>query len=220
MEKTKRFDLIRTAILNFLDEIMKKARNENMARETDVVIQRALRSYGYKDNEVNQELMYLVDKGYVKKTKTTSTGNALFGTSKMKFTTVDYNISSEGRDFLYGSSEQFSKKNLFGGININNIHGAIAIGENNIAVVHKENLNLYQELNSLKEAVLISDKLDDEKKGEYVGDIETIKNQVAKKNPNLKIVSIAWQAIQGLVTIEGIIQIIDRIKPLVENLIR
>lgn len=217
MSDIERFDEIRKAILEFLDDVMQKAHNENMARVTDVMIQRPLRDKGYQSNEVNQELMYLVEIGYVKKKIESSTG---FGTSKLTFKTTYYYISSKGRDFLHGSSKQFKTSSVFGGININNIQGAVAIGENSIAVVHKPHLILYNALGELKEAVLDSKNLQDEDKREYVADIETIRNQVAKKIPNKAIISAAWKALGGLVAVEGLIQFVERVRPLIESLIK
>lgn len=217
MNETNQFDQIRRAILEYLDETMTKARNENLAKETGVVIQRALKRKGYENNQVNQELIYLVEKGYIKKESKTTTG---YGASKLKLTTVKYYISSKGRDYLHGSSEEFKTSNYFGGINIQNIQGAIAIGQSNVAIVHKPHLNLYQALDDLKEAVLKEEKLPDEDKSEYVADIETIKNQVSKKNPSAVIVKTAWLGLSALSTIEGLIQFVERVQPLIEGFIK
>lgn len=89
-----------------------------------------------------------------------------------------------------------------------------------MAIVYKSHLDLYQGLNSLKESVLASKEIPDEEKSEYVADIETIKNQVSKKQPNLQIISVAWQAIQGLIAFEGVLQFIDRVRPLIDSLLR
>lgn len=216
MNETNQFDSIRRAILEYLDEVMSKAKNENLARETGVVIQKTLKKQGHENNQVNQELIYLVERGYVKKASKTTIGYA----SKQKLTTVKYYISSKGRDYLHGASEEFKTSNYFGGINIQNIQGAIAIGSSNVAIVHKPHLNLYQALDDLKEAVLNEKSLSDEDKSEYVADIETIKNQVSKKNPSVVIVKTAWLGLSTLSTIEGLIQFVERVKPLIEGLIK
>lgn len=120
MESNNNFDEIRAAILKYLDEVMAKARNENMARETDAQIQIALREFNYQDNEVTRELIYLVEKGFIK--KTIVRGSSM-GVSKTKFVTTYYYISSKGRDHLHGASQEFKSSNYFGGINITSIQG-------------------------------------------------------------------------------------------------
>ena len=211
--KTNQFDQTRESILKYLDGVMSKARNENLAMETDVVIQRALKNEGYEANQTNQELMYLIEKGFVKKVKKS------YGSGKTRGTTTYYHISSKGRDYLHGTSGQFKSSNYFGGININNIQGAVAIGQSNVAIVHKPNLNLYQELDNLKEAVLETKEIPDKEKSEYVADIETIKSQVSKKNPSKVIIQTAWKGLVELTTVEGLLQFIDRVKPLISNFI-
>ena len=212
-----KFDDIRTDILRHLDEVMRNANNHNTGRETEVMIQRTLRVLGYNPGEISQELTYLVERGYIKK-ETEKSGSTLG--SRPIFTTFYFYISSEGRDFLHGDSQHFSPKRTFGGINITNIQGAVAIGESSIAIVHKPHLSLYQALDDLKTAVLDSDKISDSEKAEYVSDIETIKQQVAKRKPNKQIISIAWKSVLALPTIEGMLQFVERVKPLIENFIK
>ncbi len=216
MSDVKQFDQIRRVILEYLDGVMSKARNENLARQPGVVIQRALNRQGYGPHKVNQELIYLVEKGYVKKVTKTTRG---IGASTMQLTTTYYYISSKGRDFLHGASKQFKSSSYFGGINIQNIQGAVAIGQSNVAIVHKPHLNLYQALDELKDAVLKTNEIQDENKSEYIADIETIKSQVSKKNPSKVIVSATWKSIVALTTFEGLLQFIDRVKPLIERFI-
>lgn len=217
MNDSNQFDQIRRAILEYLDEVMSKAENEHLSRVTDAVILHELRDKGYEKHQLNQELIYLVEKGYVKKKVESSSGFG--GTSRMKFSTTYYYIGSKGRDYLHGASEEFKTSNYFGGINIQNIQGAIAIGQSNVAIVHKPHLNLYQALDDLKEAVLNEKALSDEDKSEYVADIETIKSQVSKKNPSAVIVKTAWLGLSALSTIEGLIQFVERVRPLIEGFI-
>lgn len=217
MNESNQFDQIRRAILEYLDEVSSKAKNEHQAKETEPQIQKSLKKLGYQHSQVNRELMYLVEKRYVKKESKTTTS---YLDKKLKLTTVRYCIGSKGIDYLHGVSEEFKTSNYFGGININNIQGAIAIGQNNMAIVHEPHLNLYKALDDLKEAVLKADEIQDEEKSEYVADIETIKSQVSKKNPSAIIVKTAWLSLAALSSIEGLIQFVDRVKPLIEGFIK
>lgn len=198
---------------------MQKSKNENMQYETCQQIQHALREQGFEDTEVSKEITYLVEKRYIKRREEKGTALSFGGKSKFKYTTIEYSISGDGRDHLHGSSNVFLKPPSYG-ININNIHGAVAIGDNNTLIVNDSNVGLVNELKILGEAILKSNQINDEEKREYIADIETIRNQVAKKKPNLNIVGMAWKAIEKLGSIESLIQFYIRVKPFIDTLLQ
>lgn len=218
-ENLKKSEEVQEAILKYLYGVLSKAKNENMTHETDVQIQHALRdSNSYTDEEVNKELIYLVGAGMVKRRSepySYNQLNRLTGKYKMiKGKQIDYKISDKGVDSIQGPSK-FQRRNNFGGININNVHGAVAIGENNTVIVHQDHFNIYNQLNELEEAVRSSEVIPDEDKVEYTSDIGTLKSQIAKKQPNRTIIGEAWKSLSALATIEGVMQLYDRIHPLI-----
>ena len=60
--------------------------------------------------------------------------------------------------------------------------------------------------------------ISEDKKADYLADIETIKSQLARKNPDRDIIKRAWERIEKLSTLEGFVQLLDRawkfLKPL------
>lgn len=92
------------------------------------------------------------------------------------------------------------------------------VGDNNF--IRQEYGELYKNLDLLLEEVIKSSVLSDEKKLNYQSDIETIKNQLAKEEPNKNILKQAWNGLVGLAIIESIMQFYERVKPLIENLLK
>lgn len=223
MDNLSRSDQIKEDILIFLNEVMSKARNENMAKVTDAQIQRRLRDKGYAAQEVTKELLYLVSAGRVKRVTESYTYDgydwATRKAKKMRGKQVEYMISDKGRDYIEGKSK-FGRRDFVGGVNINNIQGAVAIGENNTVIVNQQHYDVYQTISELEEAIKVNDNILDRDKAEYLGDVTTLKGQVAKKSPNKVIVKLAWGALATLANIEGVMQFIQRLQPLVQNLIK
>jgi len=123
-DNLSRSDQIKEDVLIFLNEVMSKARNENMAKVTDAQIQHKLRDKGYTPEEVTQELLYLVSAGRVKRVTESYTYDgydwSTRKTKKMRGKQIEYMISDKGRDYIEGKSK-FSRRDFVGGININNI---------------------------------------------------------------------------------------------------
>lgn len=223
MNTIEKQDSIKEQILFYLNEIASKAYNENMAKVTDAMIIHELRDKGYESNEVTKELIYLVSSGMVKKiseTYTTQTWDFEKRKSKpTKAKQIYYMISDKGIDFVEGDSK-FKRNSFVGGINIGNIQGALVLGENNTVIVNQQHYDIYKSLTELEEAVKTTTNISDEDKAEYLGDITTLKGQIAKKKPNISIIKLAWSAISTLSTIEGLNQFIERVFPLIQNFIK
>jgi len=223
MKTIEEQDRIKEQILFYLNEVLNKARNENMAKVTDAMIIRELKNKGYESNEVTKELIYLVSAGKVKKlseTYTVETTDYNTGKNKsIKMKQIYYIISDKGIDFVEGDSK-FKRSSFIGGINIGNIQGALVLGENNTVIVNQQHYDIYKSLTDLEEAVKTTTNISDDDKAEYLGDITTLKGQIAKKKPNVSIVKLAWSAISALSTIEGLNQFIERVSPLIQKFIK
>jgi hypothetical protein len=213
-------DQIREKILKYLYEHFKKAVSINNARTTDVMVVNALHREGYKRQDIVSNFIYLVQTGWIKKeTESYSYNYPDYTTGKskkMRGKQIYYTISDKGINHFEGTSV-FQKSHWLTGINVTNIQGVTVIGDNNF--VHQEFGELYRNLELLKEEIFKNANIKDEDKLNYQSEIETIKSQLAKQNPNKNIIKEAWNAISPLATVEGIIQFYERVAPLIYKLI-
>lgn len=128
-----------------------------------------------------------------------------------------YKISKDGIDYFEGSSK-FQKENKLAGINITNVQGVIAIGSNNY--IRNEFTELFESLEDLGRQIRISNGLNDEEKINYQAEIETIKSQLIKPKPNKDIIRKAWDAIKAVATINGVVNLYTKVKPLIDTLLK
>jgi hypothetical protein len=92
------------------------------------------------------------------------------------------------------------------------------IGDGNY--VYNRYSNLYRSLDLLGEEIRQTDKLSDEEKLNYQAEIETIKSQLLKPNPDRSILRTAWNALKGVATIGGVVGVLEKVKALIQPLIR
>jgi hypothetical protein len=187
------------------------------------MIQHELREKGYEPEEVTKELLYLVGAGRVKKVSESYTYQGWdYEKRKSKPARgkqIYYMISDKGIDFVQGDSK-FKRNSLVAGINIGSIQGALVLGENNTVIVNQQHYDIYKSLSELEEAIKTTSNIADEDKIEYLGDVATLKGQVAKKHPNIDVVKLTWSTLTALSTVEGVMQFIDRVSPFIQNLIK
>jgi len=167
-----------------------------------------------KQNEVQANLTYLIDNGWVKpidvQRKITTKG----GTERTPTTTY-YEITAKGIDKIEGGST-FQPTETFAGINITATgKNIITLGDGN--VVNAEYSELREALDDLKEAIKTSG-VEDAKKLNAVADIETMKSQLAKPEPNKTVLSTLWSGLKNLATVEGVAQAVERVQRLVAPL--
>ncbi|MCJ7425217.1 hypothetical protein MUP01_13260 [Candidatus Bathyarchaeota archaeon] len=103
-------------------------------------------------------------------------------------------------------------------INITNIQGVTVIGEGNY--VHSQYSDLYQSLDLLGEGIRQADRLSDEAKLNYQAEIETIKSQLLKPNPDRSILKTAWNALKGVATVGGVVSALEKVRALIQPLLR
>lgn len=61
-----------------------------------------------------------------------------------------------------------------------------------------------------------SGALTDDEKNDYKSDIDTIASQIGKSKPNRSIIKAAWEGVKVLADIEGFVQLVARIVPLID----
>jgi hypothetical protein len=165
--------------------------------------------------EVVSNLTYLIDKGWINKHDVEKTVTVRGGTIPSVVTW--YEVSSAGIDKIEGESE-FRSGPKYSGINISATgQNVITLGDGNI--VNAQYVALHGELERLREAVIHSPRLEDSQKVDLVSDIETVKDQLAKTHPNRKVISQLWTAIEVAVTGAGMVDLVNRIAPLISGLI-
>ncbi len=217
MKKPSTFtnDEVRRKILEFLDQKRKSARSLKSVQATVTDIKKGLKKFDISQSEVVTNLDYLVQNGWVKeeiekRTYTTPKG------FDVPSETRRYRLSDTGIKYIEGESV-FDTSSSFNGINITNLGGITVVGNNN--AIRNEYLDVFKTLDQLENEVKLTDKIDDQKKLEAVSDIRTIKNQLSKPKPNTEILKAAISAISFLGSVEGLIQLYQRIEPMLLKLI-
>jgi hypothetical protein len=217
MKKTSSLpnDEIRKRILELLEFKRKKARSLLSIRQTITDIKKGLKSDGISQGEVVTNLDFLVQNGWVKedvekKIFTTPRGFDVASESR------HYRLSDAGIKFIEGQSV-FDTSNSFNGINITNMGGVTVVGNSN--VVQNEYMEIFKLLDLLEGEVKLTDRLDDNQKLTAVSDIRTIKDQLFKRLPNTDILKAAISSISFLGSIDGLINLYQRLEPLLKGLI-
>ena len=137
---------------------------------------------------------------------------------RQKQTKQYYKISDVGINYFEGPSKFQRISKSFSGINITNVQGVTVVGDQNI-VVNTQYLDLYRKLSLLSEAVRGSAQLSDREKLEYVMEIETIKDQLAKLSPDKNIIRLAWEKLKPLAKVAGIITFFKQVAEAIGGLL-
>lgn len=213
--KTLEPDEIRDLILNYLYELHQSARGVKAQEIKLRDLQRQLKSeHGLSQQEVSSNLDYLVQKEWVKQVLRDRTFTTKSGV-EVPNEKVSYKVSDLGIDRVEGES-RFKKQSPFGAVNIGNVQGAVVFGDHN--VVNNQFIPLAEHLSKLEQAVSATGMPDNEKIA-LIGDIETIKSQLAKPAPDQSILRQAWTTIERVVTAHGfatiLVEAAKHIAPLV-----
>ncbi len=208
-------DEIRSLILDFLYEHHKRARGIKSQRLGIRDIQQKLKElHGLSQAEVASNVNYLHQKGWVKEVTIERTITTKAGT-EIPSHQVFYVISDVGIDRVEGES-RFKKQSPFGAVNIGSVQGAVVFGDHN--VVNNQFIPLAERLTQLEQAVSAT-QIPEADKIAVIGDIETIKSQLAKPSPDRSILKQAWTAVEAIVTAHGFAQVLigsaELIRPLI-----
>ena len=212
-------DQIRQQILQYFYDRNKSATSHYGKKGSAAKISDAKRDlkrlHELTQSHVVSNLTYLIDKGWINKQDVEKTVKVRGGT--IPSVVAWYEISSAGIDKIEGESE-FKTAPKYSGINISATgQNVITLGDGNI--VNAQYAALHAELERLREAVVNSSRLEEAQKVDVVSDIETVKEQLAKSQPNRKVLSHLWTAIEVAVTGAGMVHLVSRITPLIAGLL-
>jgi hypothetical protein len=170
--------------------------------------------YGMKQQQVIANLTYLIDKAWINKSEVQKTVHVKGGT--VPSTVVWYEISAAGIDKMEGESE-FKQSARYAGININATGtNVITLGDGN--VVNAQFANLHSELTNLQKSIAKAE-LPEEKKLDVSVDVESIKDQLAKSQPDKTIIGRLWQRVQDVATAGGFVDAVQKVAPLISGLL-
>lgn len=194
-------DIIRDAILRHLYKLHSSARGPKGVGTKIRDLHRAMKQKGIGQQQVNSNLDYLVQKGWVREVVTPRSYTTRHGTTQQSEVRT-YKISDIGIDRLETASV-YRREERLSGINITNIQGVTVIGDKN--VVNVEYSDLYWALDELQEAVSASGNLSDEDKLNVTADVESLKTQLSKPAPNRAIIGQLWSGIDKVISIAGLV---------------
>jgi len=212
-------DLVRRQILGYFYERNAKATSRTGKKGSGVKISDVKRDlkvlHNLSQSEVVSNLNYLMGRGWVEtfeESKAFATGG---GTYRPRPTTF-YQISAPGIEKIEGESE-FQPRDRYAGINIQATgENVITLGDGNVVNARYE--GLFQQLNELKSRITDSDAPEDTKLDVAV-DIETLKTQLAKHDPDKAVVERLWARISQAADIAGLAGFAVTIEPIVRQLL-
>lgn len=201
-------------ILDTLNHFRESARSINSIPIGIRKIQQyAKEHFEMKQPEVASALDYLIQHGWVeeiREERTFTRGGTTIPTAQSK-----YRLSAAGIS-LYDSDSRFNTLNRYSGIKIENIGGVVVVGNNN--VVNNKYRDLYTQLDVLEKKIKLAEKLSDKEKLDAAADIQTVKDQLSKEEPNKSIVSTAMSTVRTAATTAGAMDFWDRISEIIQNL--
>lgn len=208
-------DEVRQEILAYLSARRKKARGLDSLMASSSDIKKAMAKEGISQNDVVQNLDYLVQHGWVdekiiKRPYKTPGGFEVPNEKHL------FGLSEIGLKYSEGESE-FDRTSAFSGINITNISGVTVVGSHN--VVRNEFVDVLRTFNRLEGAVKMSDKLSEEQKLNVLADIQTIKNQLSKSQPDKSIVQKAMDSISFVGSLPGVVEIFNAATQVVQRIL-
>lgn len=175
----------------------------------DIAVSNILRDNNYDRREVSRNIEYLSKGGWLNHVIKCESAQ---GDPNIKLEKHSYEISQKGIDLF---DEEFKyMDNKYQGINISNVGGVVILGDNN--VVNQEYKKLNNLLNELSKDIQ-NEKIDDSSKLNMIADIETMKQQIMKANPDKRILSKAWGNIKKI-DINKSLQLGAKILDLVERI--
>jgi len=207
-------DGIREAVLRYLLERHKKARSAKGAAAKIGEIKAALKGLNVKQHRIVTNLLYVVQAGWAEEKSQRYIIQR--GGKSVQVESTAYRISNRGIDKLEGPSK-FQAVGHLSGINITNVQGVTIVGEGNVVDAKFELLSRHIDL--LGAEIRSSDKLGDREKLTYQAEIDTIKSQLMKPEPDRGIMTKAWDSLKGVATLSGVAAAIDRVRPFIETLL-
>lgn len=174
------------------------------------------RLYGLTQQQVVANLNYLLDREWVKAIEESKSFTAPRGTT-IPSTTIYYQITAQGIEKIEGESE-FQPRDRYAGIRIEATgESVVTVGDGN--VVNVRNQALFQQLNALKERIIDSESVSEETKLDVAVDIETLKTQLAKHDPDREVVQRLWDRIGKVADVASLAALVAAIEPGIRQLL-
>lgn len=196
-------DEIREMILKLFYDVHKKASSPKRMRLKISEFRRSFKGSGIKPNDLLNSLDYLVQTGFIVKEEDTRQITMNRGTFLSK--TVYYKASDTTMDYFDGISKFQKVDKSSSRIDVTNVHGVtnIVSGDSNV-IINSQYIDLYKNLDLLSDVILKSGSLNNEEKLNNIGEINTIKAQLSKTNPDKGIIKKSWEKLQPLAAVAGI----------------
>lgn len=210
---SKTNDEIRELILEELYKVHKSARSLKSARLSISELKKRFKKHGLTEKQIISNLDFLIQSGWVKVGKEISefqTSKGFIKKQEKKY----FKISDTGIIYFEGPSKFQRFEKSVAGINITNINGVTVIGDGN-TLVNSNYIDLYRELSLLSDVIRKSDQLSDEDKLNYIAEIETMKSQIMKPQPDKNIIKRAWERLKPLATVSGIVSFFEKVANLI-----
>ena len=212
-------DRIREQILQYFYDRNSAATSRTGKKGSGVKISDVKRElkkrHGLKQPQVMSNLTYLIDNEWVKTFDIQKTVTVRRGT--VPSTTTFYEVTAKGIDRIEGGS-QFEPRSRYAGISITATgSNIITLGDGN--VVNSEFNDLHRALGDLKDAITSNQVLDESQKLNFAVDVESIRDQLAKPEPNRGVIRQLWGTLENLATIEGLTAGVARVHELLSPLL-
>ncbi|MYD64506.1 MAG: hypothetical protein F4X26_00665 [Chloroflexi bacterium] len=212
MSETVAHDEIRRQILRYFYDRNANATSRRGAKGSAAKISDVKRElkdlHGLRQQEVMSNLNYLIDHGWINEEVESRTFRTPRGTQQNSEARY-YGISADGIDLMEERSSAFRPTTAYDRINITAVGSTVQLGDGN--VVNTNHQDLRGELESLRQQIAAADGLDDAVKLDAVADIESLKSQLAKAEPDPSVAGRLWSAIERVATVAGLGSSITRI---------
>lgn len=211
-------DEIRSKILQYFFDRNAKATSRFGKKGSAVKIsdvKRELKAlHGLTQPQVMSNLTYLTDRQWVKAVDQQKSVTTSFGTTMPSVVTY-YEIAAPGIERIEGTSA-YAPRERYPGINIQaSGSNVITLGDGNL--VNVEHRELFHSLTELKEALAASTLSDGEKLDVSI-DIETLKDQLAKPNPDRGVIERLWPRIAKTADLAGLASLAMQLAPAIQTL--
>jgi hypothetical protein len=168
---------------------------------------------GYKRTVIGGNLDYLIQTGYVAEVVEDRTYRTHGGTMQSS-PVYTYKITDQGVDRMERAS-LFQQPRTGQQVNVTTISGVTVVGDNN--VVNTRYVDLSQDLQALRALILAAPDLS-ERKLDAAADIDTIRSQLQKPEPDAGLIRKAWTGVERVATVAGAADAVQKIVPLIDLL--
>lgn len=184
-------DEIRFGVLRSMYELSRDAGTVTGSRLGIQELKRRVRSLGFRAAQIQRNVDYLVDNGWLKIERPPYTGKG----GKTYPGKDTYRISAKGVDVFEGQS-LFQAPTSYHGIDIVNVKGIVQVGTANYA--RAEFKELQEAFDDLRSKLLTNELISLEEKVDYLSDILSSQAQLLKDKPDSGTMNQARSKLSGL----------------------